>query len=60
MDQISETSMIVGIIIATAIWGYAMFSNHPDIVKNRNTTQKFMNTFVWLTFLFWWIGMGAN
>jgi len=47
--------MIVGSIIASAIWGTAMFSNHPAIVKNRNTTQKFINTLIWLSFMFWWL-----
>jgi len=58
MDQISQTSMIVGIIISSGVWGYMMFSEHPDIVKQRNTTQKFIYTGVWISFLLWWIGMG--
>jgi|ETNmetMinimDraft_16_1059900.scaffolds.fasta_scaffold70797_2 hypothetical protein len=42
----------IGIIITVAVWGYANFSKHPEIVKNRDTTQKWMNTIVALVFLY--------
>ena len=44
---------IVGVIVVIAIWGYCNFSNHPDIVKARNTTQKWVNTGVALVVIYW-------
>jgi hypothetical protein len=45
-----------GVIIVIAIWGYCNFSNHPDIVKARNTTQKWINTGIALFFIWLLIG----
>ncbi|MDA7470604.1 hypothetical protein N8937_02300 [Candidatus Pelagibacter ubique] len=53
MNEQEALWRVVGVIIVIAIWGYCNFSNHPDIVKARNTTQKWINTgiaifFIWL------------
>ena len=45
----------VGLIIVISVWGYCNFSNHPTIVKQRNTTQKWINTGVAIFFI--WILM---
>jgi len=43
---------IIGLIVTVCIWGYCNFSNHPDIVKNRSTTQKWINTGVALVVIY--------
>jgi hypothetical protein len=53
MNEQEALWRVVGVIIVIVIWGYCNFSNHPDIVKARNTTQKWINTgiaifFIWL------------
>ncbi len=52
MSEQSALLKLVGIIITVAVWAYANFSKHPDIVKNRNTTQKWINTIVALVVLY--------
>ena len=52
MSEQSALLKLVGIIITVAVWAYANFSNHPDIVKNRDTTQKWINTIVALVVLY--------
>ena len=41
-----------GVIIVIAIWGYANFSNHTAIVKERDRTQMLINTGVALFFIY--------
>lgn len=53
MDESSALLKLLGIGIVVAVWAYANFSNHPDIVKQRSTTQKWINTAVALVVLFW-------
>ena len=51
----AEIIMYLGIAVMSALWGYTMFSNDPEIAKHRNTTQKFVYTAVWLFFMWGWI-----
>ena len=44
MSEETALLKIIGLILTVSIWGYCNFSNHPDIVKNRSTTQKWINT----------------
>ena len=53
MNEQEALWRVAGVIVVIAVWGYCNFSNHPDIVKARNTTQKWINTgiaifFIWL------------
>ena len=43
---------VAGVIIVLAIWGYANFGNHIDIVKERDKTQMLINTGVALFFIY--------
>ena len=45
-----------GVIIVIAIWGYAYFSNHTAIVKERDRTQMLINTGIALFFIYGLIG----
>ena len=56
MNEQEALWRVAGVIIVIAIWGYCNFSNHPDIVKARNTTQKWINTGVALFFIWLLIG----
>ena len=51
----SELTKIIGAIVMTLIYAYMMLSNHPEIVKYRNTTQKYVYTGVWLVSVYFWI-----
>lgn len=42
MSEQSALLKLIGVLIVVGIWFYLMTSNHPDIVKERNTTQKFV------------------
>jgi|TARA_R110000822_G_scaffold219711_3_gene353823 hypothetical protein len=55
MNEQEALWRVVGVIIVIAIWGYCNFSNNPDIVKARNTTQKWINTGVALVVIYWLI-----
>ena len=52
MGESSALLKLFGIGIVVAVWAYANFSNHPDIVKARNTTQKWINTILALVVLY--------
>ena len=56
MNEQEALWRFAGVIIVIAIWGYSNFSNHPDIVKARNKTQKLINTGVALFFIWLLIG----
>lgn len=56
MDDASIMQLIA-IAFASLVWGYMMFSNHPEIVKYRNSTQKIIYTVIWIGFL--WFMLGA-
>jgi len=56
MNEQEALLRFAGVIIVIAIWAYCNFSNHPDIVKARNTTQKWINTGVALFFIWLLIG----
>ena len=56
MNEQEALWRVAGVIVVIAIWGYCNFSNHPDIVKARNTTQKWINTGVALFFIWLLIG----
>ena len=56
MNEQEALWRVAGVIIVIAIWGYCNFSNHPDIVKARNTTQKWINTGIALFFIWLLIG----
>jgi len=52
MSEETALLKIIGLILTVGIWGYCNFSNHPDIVKNRNATQKWINTGVALVVIY--------
>lgn len=52
MSEETVLLKIIGLIVTVCIWGYCNFSNHPDIVKNRSTTQKWINTGVALVVIY--------
>ena len=56
MNEQEALWRVAGVIVVIAIWGYCNFSNHPDIVKARNTTQKWINTGIALFFIWLLIG----
>ena len=56
MNEQEALWRFAGVIVVIAVWGYCNFSNHPDIVKAINTTQKWINTGVALFFIWLLIG----
>jgi low affinity Fe/Cu permease len=56
MNEQEALWRFAGVIVVIAVWGYCNFSNHPDIVKARNTTQKWINTGIALFFIWLLIG----
>ena len=56
MNEQEGLRRVAGVIIVLAIWGYANFGNHIDIVKERDKTQMLINTGVALFFIYLLIG----
>tara|TARA_B100001057_G_scaffold293415_1_gene293500 strand:- start:326 stop:499 length:174 start_codon:yes stop_codon:yes gene_type:complete len=56
MNEQAALWRVLGVIVVIAIWYYCNFSDDPDIVKARNTTQKWINTGVALFFIWLLIG----
>lgn len=52
MSEQSALLKLIGFFIVAGIWFYLMTSKHPDIVKERNTTQKFVYSGLALFFLY--------
>ncbi len=42
---------LIAIAFASLVWGYMMFTNNPEIVKHRNSTQKVIYTVIWIGFV---------
>ena len=47
----SEGMALLALAITTIVWGYMMFSKHPEITKHRNNTQKVIYTVIYALIL---------